>query len=95
MDEQLIKMMGKMMKQMNDMQSDMKSVKTDVAELKSEMNIRFDSVDAKLVGVGEHFEEMSKNTVQLRDEVKKELKYVTRKINELDREVFMRTESLQ
>lgn len=59
------------------------------------MNTRFDAIDAKLTGVGGQFEELSKNTVQLRDDMTKELKYVTHKIHELDREVFIRTDSLQ
>ena len=59
------------------------------------MNKRFDAVDVKLTGVGRQFEELSKNTILLRDDMTKELKYVTHKIHELDREVFIRTDSLQ
>ena len=84
MDEQLIEMMGKMMEQMNDMQSELK-----------DMNARFEAVEDKLNGVGQHIVEHSKNTVQLREEMQKELRYVTHKIHALDRELFMRTESLQ
>jgi uncharacterized protein YdcH (DUF465 family) len=84
MDEQLIEMMGKMMEQMNDMQSELK-----------DMNARFEAVEDKLNGVGQHIVEHSMNTVQLREEMQKELRYVTHKIHALDRELFMQTESLQ
>ena len=59
------------------------------------MNARFDAVEDKLNGVGQHIVEHSKNTVQLREDMQKELRYVTHKIHALDRELFMRTESLQ
>ena len=52
-------------------------------------------MEDKLNGVGQHIVEHSKNTVQLREEMQKELRYVTHKIHALDRELFMRTESLQ
>ncbi|MFC5589079.1 hypothetical protein ACFPRA_09280 [Sporosarcina soli] len=101
MDKQLIEMMGKMMEQMNGVQSDvqslkteMKDVKTDIRDIKTEMHERFDAVDTNLNGVGRQFEELSKNTVQLWKDMKKELKYITYKIHALDREVFMRTDSL-
>ena len=84
MDEQLIEMMGKMMEQMNDMQSELK-----------DMNARFEAVEDKLNGVEQHIEEHSMNTVQLREEMQKELRYIIYKIHALDKELFMRTESLQ
>ena len=86
MDKQLIEMMGKMMEQMNDLQSELKVMKTD-------MNARFDAMENKLNG--QHIVEHSKNTVQLREDMQKELRYVTHKIHALDRELFMRTEPLQ
>ena len=92
MDKQLLEMMGNLMEQMTEMKSELTS---EIRELKSEMNTRFDAVDAKLTGVGEHFEELSKNTIQVQDEVKKELKYITHKLHALDRKVFMRTDSPQ
>ncbi|CAM3114130.1 hypothetical protein FITA111629_04420 [Filibacter tadaridae] len=102
MDKKLLEMMGEMMERltevhsgMKDIRSEMKDMKTEVKDMKTEMNERFDAVDAKIYGVGEHFEELSKNTIQLQDDVKKELKYVTHKIHALDREVFLRTDSLQ
>jgi len=88
MDKQLIEMMGKMMEQMNDVQSELKDMKTD-------MNARFNAMEEKLNGVGQHIVEHSTNTVQLRENMQKELRYVTHKIHALDRELFMRTEPLQ
>lgn len=76
------------------LKTEMKGVKTDIQDIKTEMHERFDAVDTKLNGVGHQFEELSKNTVQFREDIKKELKYITYKIHALDREVFMRTDSL-
>jgi predicted nucleic acid-binding Zn-ribbon protein len=76
------------------LKTEMKDMKTDIQGLKTEMHERFDAVDTNLNGVGHQFEELSKNTVQLREDMKKELKYITYKIHALDREVFIRTDSL-
>lgn len=91
-NKQVLEMFELIMQKMN---KGFSEVNSRIDETNKAMNARFDSIDEKLNGVGEQFEELSKNTVQLRDDMKKELKYVTRKINELDREVFMRTERLQ
>ena len=75
--------------------SQIDNVNLRIDETNKLMNTRFDAIDIKLTGAGKQFEELSKNTIQLRDDMIKELKYVTRKIHELDREVFIRTDSLQ
>ena len=59
---------------MKDMKTDIKGMKVEIADMKTDMNTRFDAVDDKLNGVGEHFVEASKNTIQLREDMQKELK---------------------
>ena len=39
---------------MADMKTDMKDMKVDMADMKTDMNARFDAVDDKLNGVGQH-----------------------------------------
>lgn len=95
--QQVLEMFEIMMKKMNEMDNKMTKgfagVNSRIDGLKVEMNGRFDSVDEKLTGVGFQFEELSKNTIELREDINKELKYITHKIHALDREVFMRTET--
>ncbi|MGN7387868.1 hypothetical protein [Sporosarcina sp. SAFN-015] len=97
MENQLTEMMVKVMDKLSSIESEMTSMKSEMAGLKTEMNTRFDAVDtrldaveSKLTGVGQHFEELSKN-IQVKDNLTKELKYITHKVNALDRELFMRT----
>lgn len=91
-----------MKSEMNEMKIEMTGMKSEMAERFDSVNVRFDTVEQRLskldgsvIGVGQHFEELSKNTIQVQDEMKRELKYITHKIHALDREVFMRTDSPQ
>ena len=99
MDNQILEMLTKLNdsieKGFAEVNSRIDKTNERIDDTNKRMDARFDSIDAKLTGVGQHFEELSKNNIQLRNDMKKELKYVTHKINELDREVFMRTDSPQ
>lgn len=91
METQLTEMMGKVMDKLTSIESEMTSMKAEMNTRFDAVDTRLDAVESKLTGVGQHFEELSKNTIQVKDNLTKELKYITHKVNALDRELFMRT----
>lgn len=91
MENQLTEMMVKVMDKLSSIESEMASLKTEMNTRFDAVDTRLDAVESKLTGVDQHFEELSKNTIQSKNNLMKELKYITYKINALDRELFMRT----
>lgn len=53
-----------------------------------EINTRFDKIDERIVGIGAHFEELSKNTIEVQDVLTKDTKYLKHKVGQLEQEVF-------
>lgn len=53
-----------------------------------EVSTRFDTIDERIVGIGAHFEELSKNTIEVQDALTKDTKYLKHKVGELEQEVF-------
>jgi len=66
-----------------------------IDETNEVMNARFDNVDTRLdkidgriYGLASHFEELSKNTLAVRDDLNQEVKYLQHKVNHIEKELF-------
>lgn len=92
MNKELIEMMGKMMEQMNEMQSEMKSGFSAVNEridgLDSKVDTGFNSMKEMLYGIGNQFELGTEQKDASIDEIKQDLKFVTHKLNCVEKDVF-------
>lgn len=92
MNKELIEMMGKMMEQMNEMQSEMKngfsSVNERIDGLDSKVDTGFNSMKEMLYGIGKQFELGTEQKDASIDEIKQDLKFVTHKLNSVEKDVF-------
>ncbi|WP_163970375.1 hypothetical protein [Oceanobacillus halotolerans] len=64
---------------LREMSTEMKSMKSNINELKLEMHIRFDTIEAKLEGVGRQFELINESII--------EVDFIADKVNKLEKEL--------
>jgi hypothetical protein len=64
------------------MSKDMKSIKSEIHDLKLEMHNRFDSIEAKLEGVGGQFELTNESRIV-------DVDFIADKVNKLERELYI------
>nr|WP_246628980.1 hypothetical protein [Mesobacillus maritimus] len=64
------------------MNKEIKSMKTDVNDLKTEMHNRFDTIEAKLDGVGGQFELTNESRII-------DVDFIADKVNKLERELYI------
>lgn len=88
MNKELIEMM----EQMNEMQSEMKNGFSAVNEridwLDSKIDTGFNSLKEMLYGIGNQFELGTEQKDASIDEIKQDLKFVTHKLNSVEKDVF-------
>ncbi|WP_407270213.1 hypothetical protein [Radiobacillus sp. PE A8.2] len=75
MDKQILDLLTEMNKEI-------KSMKTDVNDLKTEMHNRFDTIEAKLEGVGGQFELTNESRII-------DVDFIADKVNKLERELYI------
>jgi hypothetical protein len=64
------------------MSKEMKSMKSDIHSLKLEMHNRFDTIEAKLEGVGGQFELTNESRIN-------EVDFIVDKINKLEKDLYL------
>jgi len=67
---------------LTEMNKEIKSMKTDVNDLKTEMHNRFDTIEAKLDGVGGQFELTNESRII-------DVDFIADKVNKLERELYI------
>jgi SMC interacting uncharacterized protein involved in chromosome segregation len=67
---------------LTEMNKEMKSMKSDIHSLKSEMHNRFDTVEAKLEGVGGQFELTNESRMN-------EMDFIVDKVNKMEKELYI------
>jgi hypothetical protein len=67
---------------LTEMSKEMKSIKSDIYDLKTEMHNRFDSIDAKLIGVGGQFELTNESRII-------DVDFIADKVNKLEKELYI------
>jgi SMC interacting uncharacterized protein involved in chromosome segregation len=67
---------------LTEMNKEIKSMKTDVNDLKTEMHNRFDTIEAKLEGVGGKFELTNESRII-------DVDFIADKVNKLERELYI------
>lgn len=75
MDKQILELLTEMSKEMKGMNSE-------ISQLKSEMHNRFDTIEAKLVGVGGQFELTTESRIV-------DVDFIADKVNKLEKELYM------
>lgn len=65
-----------------EMNKEMKSMKSDIHSLKSEMHNRFDTIEAKLEGVGGQFELTNESRIN-------EVDFIIDKVNKLEKDLYI------
>ncbi|RKQ32536.1 hypothetical protein [Virgibacillus dokdonensis] len=75
MDKQILDLLTEMSKEM-------KSMKSDIHSLKSEMHNRFDTIEAKLEGVGGQFELTNESRIN-------EVDFIADKVNKLEKDLYI------
>jgi predicted nucleic acid-binding Zn-ribbon protein len=71
-----------MKSEMNDMRTDMTDMKSEMSDMKSEMHQRFNTIEAKLDGIGGQFELTNESRMN-------DVDFIANKVNKLEREVFI------
>ena len=66
---------------MDNLNSDMTNVKSGMGNLRSEMHGRFDSVEAKLQGIGNQFELTAESRIT-------ETSFISDKVNKMEKEIY-------
>ncbi|TYS67810.1 hypothetical protein FZC76_14720 [Sutcliffiella horikoshii] len=74
--------MGSMKTEMGSMKTEMGSMKTEMDNMKTEMHERFNTVEAKLDGIGGQFE--LTNELRMND-----FDFIDNKVNRLEKEIFI------
>jgi len=96
MDKQILELLTEMNEEMKSMRTDINSLKTgqentntemkntrlEIRSLKSEMNHRFDTVEAKLAGVGHQFESTNETRMN-------EMNFLTDKVTQIEKELYI------
>ncbi|WP_078427494.1 hypothetical protein [Alkalihalobacterium alkalinitrilicum] len=89
MDKQILDLLTEMSKEMKSMKSgifdfktEMKSIKSDIYNFKSEMHNRFDTIEAKLEGVGGQFELTNESRII-------DVDFIADKVSKLERELYI------
>jgi SMC interacting uncharacterized protein involved in chromosome segregation len=67
---------------LTEVSKEMKGMKSDMNELKSEMHNRFDTIEAKLEGVGGQFELTTESRIT-------EIDFIADKMNKLEKELYI------
>ncbi|MDT8858937.1 hypothetical protein N0O92_01755 [Alkalihalobacillus sp. MEB130] len=89
MDKQILDLLKEMSKEMKsmkldmtDLKSEMKNMKSDVYDLKLDMHNRFDTIEAKLEGVGGQFELMNESRII-------DVDFIADKVNKMEKELYI------
>ena len=87
MDKQILELLTEMNKELKDLKLDMNRriedcVKSEISEFKSEMHNRFDTVDAKLEGIGGQFELTNESRID-------DFDFISDKVNKLEKEIYI------
>ncbi|WP_188455360.1 hypothetical protein [Virgibacillus oceani] len=67
---------------LTEINKEMKSMKSDIHSLKSEMHNRFDTVEAKLEGIGGQFELTNESRIN-------EMDFIVDKVNKMEKELYI------
>lgn len=82
MDNQILHLLTDMQADMKSMNTEIKSMKTEMKSMKTEMHNRFDTVDAKLEGVGGQFELTNESRIN-------EVDFIVDKVNKMEKEIYI------
>ncbi|WP_010529152.1 hypothetical protein [Lentibacillus jeotgali] len=75
MDKQMLDLL-------TEMNTELKGVKSDIHSLKSEMHNRFDTIEAKLEGIGGQFELTNESRIN-------EMDFIVDKVNKMEKEIYI------
>ncbi|WP_241558947.1 hypothetical protein [Oceanobacillus halophilus] len=78
----MIKLDKQILDLLTEMSKEMKSMKSDIHSLKSEMHNRFDTIEAKLEGVGGQFELTNESRIN-------EVDFIADKVNKLEKDLYI------
>ncbi|ASK62385.1 hypothetical protein CFK37_09560 [Virgibacillus phasianinus] len=67
---------------LTEMNNEMKGMKSDIHSLRSEMHNRFDTIEAKLEGVGNQFELTNESRINERD-------FISSKMSKMEKELYI------
>ncbi len=79
---EVIKLDKQILDLLTEMSKEMKSMKSDIHSLKSEMHNRFDTIEAKLEGVGGQFELTNESRIN-------EVDFIADKVNKLEKDLYI------
>lgn len=90
MDKQILDLLTEMNNEMKSMKSEMHSnmdsfkseMNSNVDSLRSEVHNRFDAVEAKLEGVGKHFELTNESRMN-------EMDFIVNKVNKMEKDLYV------
>lgn len=82
LDKQILDLLREMNKEMKSMKSDMHSMKSEVQSMKSDMHNRFDTIEAKLEGVGGQFELTNESRMT-------DIDFIADKVNKLEKDLYI------